>query len=259
MSNQPQAGHSRHPTFKQYALVAIILFAITIVEFLIIWPVNRIEAFSTPILIILSIVKFAIVISFYMHLKFDNKLLTWIFLGGLALGTAVTFSLLFLFSAVSGATTQPRDHAVANAVAFEHGAEGKEHTSPDTPAEAAPETPDQPIDEPTPGDPGPVDTDLLALGEETFRGSGGCGACHTIEGITAGVAGPDLTHIGTDASGRKSGVSAEDYLTESIRDPEAFVAEGVDRAIPGVMIKAITANLTDQQVEALVQFLLAQE
>ena len=254
MSDQLQAEHSRHPTFKQYVLVAIILFAITIVEFLIIWPVNRIEAFSTPILIILSIIKFAIVISFYMHLKFDNKLLTWIFLGGLALGTAVTFSLLFLFSAVSGATTQPRDHAVANAVAFEHGAEGKEHTSPDTPPEAAPETPDQPIDEPP-----PPDTDLVTLGQEIFTGFGGCIACHTIEGISAGVLGPDLTHIGTDASGRIAGVSDEDYLIESIRNPEAFVAEGVERAIPGLMTAAITANLTDQQVDALVQFLLAQQ
>ncbi len=254
MSDQPQAEHSRHPTFKQYVLVAIILFAITIVEFLIIWPENRIEAFSTPILIILSIVKFAIVISLYMHLKFDNKLLTWIFLGGLALGTTVTFSLLFLFSAVSGATAQPRDHAVANAVPFEHKAEGPEAPAPETP----PDKPDQPADKPTTADPGPVETDLVALGQETFSGSGGCGACHTIDGITAGVVGPDLTHIGTDASSRKSRVSAEDYLTESIRDPEAFVAEGVDRAIPGVMTKAITANLTDQQVEALVQFLSAQ-
>ena len=103
------------------------------------------------------------------------------------------------------------------------------------------------------------ETDLVALGEETFTGTGGCSACHAIEGITAGLVGPDLTHIGTDASGRKSGVSAEDYLIESIRSPEAFVAEGVERAMPRLMTSAITANLTDQQVKALVQFLLAQK
>ncbi len=204
MSDQTQAEHGRHPTFKQYALVAIILFAITIVEFLIIWPENRIPAFSTPILIILSIVKFAVVISFYMHLKFDNKLLTWIFLGGLALGTAVTFSLLFLFSSVSGATTQPRDHAVTNAVPFEHEAEGEKHAS-EKPSEAAPKTPDQSAPEPTTGDGAAGETDLVAMGQEIFAGSGGCSACHTIEGITAGLLGPDLTHIGTDASSRISG------------------------------------------------------
>ena len=252
MSDQPQAEHSRHPTFKQYVLVAIILFAITIVEFLIIWPENRIEAFSTPILIILSIVKFAIVISLYMHLKFDNKLLTWIFLGGLALGTAVTFSLLFLFSAVSGATAQPRDHAVANAVPFEHKAEGHEAPAPESP----PETQDQPAAEPTTGDSGPVETNLVALGQEIFTAAGGCIACHTIEGISAGTLGPDLTHIGTVASSRIPEVSAGDYLDESMRDPGAFVVEGYpDKLMP----TDFEARLKDQGIEALVQFLLAQE
>ena len=255
MSDQPQAEHSRHPTFKQYVLVAIILFAITIVEFLIIWPENRIEAFSTPILIILSIVKFAIVISLYMHLKFDNKLLTWIFLGGLALGAAVTFSLLFLFSAVSGATAQPRDHAVANAVPFEHKAE--EHKPPsDTPPKTIPEEPDQPVDEPPPQDGGADEPDLVALGQEIFTAAGGCIACHTIEGISAGTLGPDLTHIGTVASSRIPEVSAGDYLDESMRDPGAFVVEGyLDKLMP----TDFEARLKDQGIEALVQFLLAQE
>ena len=257
MSDQPQAGHSRHPTFKQYVLVAIILFTITIVEFLIIWPVNHIEAFSTPILIILSIVKFAIVISFYMHLKFDNKLLTWIFLGGLALGTAVTFSLLFLFSAVSGATTQPRDFAADNARPFvEHAVEGEKPSS-EKPPETVPETPDQPVDEPPPQDGGAApETGLVALGQEIFTGAGGCFACHTIEGISIGPLGPDLTHIGTDASGRISGVSAGDYLDESIRDPGAFV---VPEFIDGLMPRDFEAKLKDQGIEAMVQFLLAQQ
>jgi len=257
MTSQPEAGHSRHPTFKQYVVVAIILFVITAVEFVIIFPDYKLGPATVPTLIILSMVKFATVIFFYMHLKFDPKLLTWIFLSGLALGTVVTFSLLFLFSSV-GATPQPRDYAKDNAVPYvEHGAEEDKPPS-DKPPEAVPETPDQTAPEPTTGDGGPEDTALLAMGQEIFTGAGGCSACHTIEGITAGLLGPDLTHIGTDASGRISGVSAEDYLTESIRDPEAFVAEGVERAIPGLMTTAITANLTDQQVDGLVQFLLAQ-
>ena len=253
MSDQPQAVHSRHPTFKQYVVVAVILFAITAVEFVIIFPNYRLGPATVPTLIILSMVKFATVIFFYMHLKFDPKLLTWIFLGGLALGTLVTFSLLFLFSSV-GATPQPRDFAEARAVPFEHGAE--EHKpSPDT----LPEKPDQTAPEPPPQDGGAGETDLAVLGQGLFTGAGGCLACHTIEGISQGLVGPDLTYIGTDASGRISGVSAEDYLIESIRNPEAFVAEGVERAIPGLMLAAVTANLTDQQVEALVQFLLAQQ
>ncbi len=101
--------------------------------------------------------------------------------------------------------------------------------------------------------------DQVAMGQEIFTGAGGCSACHTVEGISAGLVGPDLTHIGTDAATRKPGVSAEAYIRESIREPDAFVAEGVARAIPGLMTSAITANLSDDQVAALVEFLLAQK
>ena len=74
---------------------------------------------------------------------------------------------------------------------------------------------------------------------------GRCAACHTVEGVANSQVGPDPTHIGTNAAQRKPGVSARDYSTESIRDPEAFVAECVVRSIPGLMTSAITANLSD--------------
>ena len=97
-----------------------------------------------------------------------------------------------------------------------------------------------------------------AEGEALFAG-GSCASCHTIEGLTSGSIGPDLTHLGTDAASRKPGMSAEDYITESIRDPEAFVATGVERANPGIMTAAITAGFSDAEVDALVKFLLAQK
>ena len=100
MSSQRQEGHARHPTFMQYVVVASFLFVITAVEFIIIYPQYRLGAATVPLLIVLSAVKFAIVIMFYMHLKFDHKLFTYIFLGGLALGFAVGLSLLGLFAAL---------------------------------------------------------------------------------------------------------------------------------------------------------------
>ena len=117
---------------------------------------------------------------------------------------------------------------------------------------AATDTPIPPPADDTPTA-GPVD------GKAIFTGSGGCAACHTIEGLTAGPIGPDLTHIGTDAGTRKPGLSAEAYIEESIRKPEVFVAEGVPRATPGLMTTVLTANLTDGQVDALVEFLLKQK
>jgi len=101
--------------------------------------------------------------------------------------------------------------------------------------------------------------DLAAQGRDIFTGGGGCGACHTVEGISSGVVGPDLTHIGAEGESRKPGMSSKDYITESIRDPEAFVAPDVERAIPGIMTQGITAGLSDADVDALVAFLLEQK
>ena len=130
----------------------------------------------------------------------------------------------------------------------------------DTPVPPQPTTPPPVIDTPTADTPptetptvGPVD------GEAIFTGAGGCAVCHTIEGLTTGPVGPDLTHIGTDAGTRKPGLSAEEYIFESIREPEVFVAEGVERATPGLMTAVLTARLTDGQVDALVEFLLKQK
>lgn len=124
-------------------------------------------------------------------------------------------------------------------------------TAPPAPSATTAPVPTTP---PIPGD-GGGDADGQAL----FNGKGTCLTCHTIEGVASGLIGPDLTHIGTDAATRQPGVSARDYITESIRKPEAFVAEGVERAIPGLMTSALTEGLSDEEVGALVEFLLAQE
>ncbi|PKB73068.1 MAG: hypothetical protein BZY75_03770 [SAR202 cluster bacterium Io17-Chloro-G7] len=128
MTTSHESQHdSRHPSFKQYVLVAVILFTVTIVEFLLIWDrvgiVDDLGASKIPLLIILSAFKFAIVIMFYMHLKFEARLLTYIFLAGLALAFIVGIALLGIFFAYEG---NPRDFAESNAVAYEHEAEGGE-------------------------------------------------------------------------------------------------------------------------------------
>ena len=86
-----------------------------------------------------------------------------------------------------------------------------------------------------------------------------CYQCHRIEGLTEGLIGPDNTQIGTWAATRKPGLSAAEYIEESIRNPEVYVTEDVERATAGLMTTAITEGLTDEQVNALVAFLLAQK
>ncbi|PKB78299.1 MAG: hypothetical protein BZY88_19205 [SAR202 cluster bacterium Io17-Chloro-G9] len=269
-SHQGQEGH--HPTFRQYLLVATVLFVITIVEFLLIWPragiVDSLGASKIPLLVVLSAIKFAIVIMFYMHLKFDNRLFGTIFLAGLGLGFAVVVAVLVLFFALEG---EPRAYAEARAVAYdEHGVEQvKEEVVQPTLVPTLPsvqpttEAPSVAADTPTPEatapDAGGGSAELIAQGQALFAGGGGCGGCHTVDGVTAGVVGPDLSHLGTDAATRKPGMNARDYIEESIRNPEAFVATGVPGAIKGVMTSGITSGLNDEQVASLVEFLLAQE
>jgi cytochrome c oxidase subunit 4 len=42
-----------------------------------------------PALMIMMVVKFIMVVSYFMHLKFDNKLFSWIFYAGLILAIGV--------------------------------------------------------------------------------------------------------------------------------------------------------------------------
>jgi azurin len=133
--------HARHPTFRQYVLVATILFVITIIEFLLIYNragiVDNLGGSKIPLLVVLSGIKFAIVIMFYMHLKFDSRLFTAVFLAGLALAFAVGLALLGLFVALRG---DPREFAQAHATPYVEGAEGEAagHPERQEPAQPAP-------------------------------------------------------------------------------------------------------------------------
>ncbi|HZA23505.1 MAG TPA: c-type cytochrome, partial [Dehalococcoidia bacterium] len=100
---------------------------------------------------------------------------------------------------------------------------------------------------------------LAAQGYRLFVGEGGCAACHTIEGLTTGTVGPDLSNIGNTAGNRQHLMTAREYVTQSIRHPEAYVATQTQRGVPGLMTRHITAHLSDSQVEALVRFLLEQK
>jgi mono/diheme cytochrome c family protein len=97
--------------------------------------------------------------------------------------------------------------------------------------------------------------DPIARGEQLFVSSG-WGGCHTIEGISYGEVGPNLTQIAEIAATRQDGVSAEDYIRESILNTNAFVVEGYQ---PNVMPQNYGQQLSSRELDDLVEFLLAQE
>ena len=101
-----------------------------------------------------------------------------------------------------------------------------------------------------------ITAETIAAGRTLFTGGGGCAACHTIEGLTHGVLGPDLDGIATVASARIPGYTAERYLREAIVDSCAYTVEGTDC---NLMLNVMnTIHLTDADVDALVAFLLQQ-
>ena len=97
--------------------------------------------------------------------------------------------------------------------------------------------------------------DPVARGKRVYL-ERGCGGCHTIEGLSAGVVGPNLTKIGEVAATRKEGFSAEQYIRESILNPNAFVVEGFPQ---NVMPQNFADLLTAEELNDLVAFLLAQK
>lgn len=90
------AEQHAHATTGTYLRVAAILVMITLIEVGVFY-VPAFQRALVPILLILSAVKFVLVVMFYMHLKFDNRFFTFLFGGPLLLGLAVVVSLLFIY------------------------------------------------------------------------------------------------------------------------------------------------------------------
>ena len=89
-----------HPSPAKYVLIGVILTLITVLE-VGIYYVDALGRGLPLVLIALSAVKFFIVVAFFMHLKFDAKLFTWLFAAGMAIATSVMLALLGLFDGFS--------------------------------------------------------------------------------------------------------------------------------------------------------------
>jgi cytochrome c oxidase subunit 2 len=84
--------------------------------------------------------------------------------------------------------------------------------------------------------------------------SKGCTGCHSIQGVaTTGQVGPDLTSVGRVAGARVEGLSAAEYLAQSLAEPQAFIVPGYEVTTAGSMPDF---NLTEDEISALVDFLL---
>jgi cytochrome c oxidase subunit 4 len=99
MQGLPRSGGQTHPGPRQYVMVAVILSVITLIEvgaYYLTIP----RAFFFAILMVLSTIKFGLVVLFYMHLKFDDRLYSTLFIGGMVLAVSIMVALLALFVAL---------------------------------------------------------------------------------------------------------------------------------------------------------------
>lgn len=91
-------GEHAHPGGAEYVRIAVILAAITAVEVAIYYfDLNKTTLIAA--LFILSVTKFALVAAFFMHLKFDSRVFTTFFAGGIAMAIAAFIAVLAMLRA----------------------------------------------------------------------------------------------------------------------------------------------------------------
>ena len=269
-THETEHGGGGHPSLKQYIFIAILLFAITIVEFVIImdFPGEQEKVISdalgepstTILLFLLSGIKFAIVILFYMHLKFDNKFFFWTFLAGMTLAVMVGLALIGLFTAVMPTHGgEPRNPHLAAPCAFDHtiGEHGEN---------VCPEPTPQPTSTPAPtiaalaisapavaapsdgGEPGGGEPSA-AEGERLANEVYGCNACHSTDGTV--LVGPSWKGIYGSQEALEGGGAAtvdDDYIRESINAPEAQLVEGFGNLMP-------VLGLSDAEIDSIIEYI----
>jgi cytochrome c len=91
-----------------------------------------------------------------------------------------------------------------------------------------------------------------ARGQQIFNGIGTCSSCHDVaSGVT--IVGPSQKGIATRAGTRKPGMSAHDYLYESITKPNAFIVPNFQA---GLMPQNFAQILSPQQIEDVIAYLM---
>ena len=100
-ATEPEATHeepelSRHPGPREYVVVAIALAIVTAIEVAIFY-VDIPRAIFVTMLLVMSAVKFSLVVLWFMHLRFDSRLFRRLFVSGLILASFVYAVVLAIF------------------------------------------------------------------------------------------------------------------------------------------------------------------
>ena len=106
----------------------------------------------------------------------------------------------------------------------------------------------------TPTEADTVVTEETVSGEALFAQQG-CSGCHRTGPETDVLVGPGLGGLKDRAVARVEGLSAEEYVRQSIVEPNAFVVDGFDP----VMLTTFGDIMSAEEIDALVDYLLTLE
>ena len=82
-----------HVSVGTYVKIAVILTAVTALEFAVIY-IRALTPILVPLLLVLSAGKFTLVVLFFMHLRYDKPILSTLFAGPLVIAVAIIVALL---------------------------------------------------------------------------------------------------------------------------------------------------------------------
>ncbi|MQA99426.1 MAG: hypothetical protein GEU78_03910 [Actinobacteria bacterium] len=89
-------AEEHHPTPRQYVKVAIVLFVVTAFE-VAIYYIEAVGGLLVPLLLLFALIKFVLVVLWFMHLRFDSRLFRRLFVTGMAFALIVFAIVLATF------------------------------------------------------------------------------------------------------------------------------------------------------------------
>lgn len=90
-----------HPRPRDYWFIALLLAVITAAEVGVTYW-SALDGFIAPILLIMSAAKFAIVVGYFMHLRYEKRIYRNLFLIGLVAAPLLFGAVLFTFGVLIG-------------------------------------------------------------------------------------------------------------------------------------------------------------
>ncbi len=90
-----------HPTPRDYWLIALILAVITGAEVSVTY-IDALDSVVAPLLITMSAAKFAIVVGYFMHLKYEQRIYRNLFLMGIIAAPILFGTVLLTFGVLIG-------------------------------------------------------------------------------------------------------------------------------------------------------------